>query len=72
MDDIENDQTKNSFAKTQTTINFIEEMMTAISPKAKVIILGNRISDTGVISNLEERFRETDNARIFEKALIEN
>lgn len=46
LDDIENDITKKSFVKTRTTINFIEEMMSAIAPHAKVHILGNRVTDT--------------------------
>lgn len=72
LDDIENDITKKSFVKTRTTINFIEEMMSAIAPHAKVHILGNRVTDTWVIADLEERFRENPQANIFEKALIEN
>lgn len=72
LDDIENDITKKSFVKTRNTINFIEEMMTGIWEKAKVHILGNRVTDTWVIADLEERFRDNPQANIFEKALIEN
>ncbi len=72
LDDIENDITKKSFVKTRTTIDFLEELMTAIDEKAKVVISANMISDTWVISNLLERFRNNKQAHVFEKALIED
>ena len=49
LDDFENNLTKKSAVVTRKVIDFIKELMTGLSVDAEVIILCNKISDTGSV-----------------------
>ncbi len=55
LDDFENDVTKVSATKTQTTKSFINELLTGTGKQPEIIFLGNYISEFGVIQMLLNR-----------------
>jgi hypothetical protein len=63
-DDIETNKTKKSVVIVKSIISHFDEMFSGISPNANMIVLGNYISDSGVIQYLKDkakgnpRFRE--------------
>jgi len=54
IDDIENNTTKRSYVKTRATMEFIKELFTGLGNDPEVLIVGNYITDTGVIAWLED------------------
>lgn len=72
LDDFEVSKTVKSAALTKQVINYINELVPWTTADAKIIYLCNKISDIGSVQYLLDRFNDNPNARIFEKALIEN
>lgn len=71
-DDFENNKTKKSNALTRQVIEHFDEMFPAIAPHGIVVFLCNKISDTGSVAWLYDKFENNPEAIIFEKAVIEN
>jgi len=71
-DDFENNDTKKSLAKTRSVIDHFDEMFPAIAPHGIVVFLCNKISDTGSVAWLYDKFENSPTGIIFEKAVIEN
>ena len=73
FDDIETNVTIRRASTTINTKNYIDETYNAMAPWAKVIVLWNRITDTWVVSYVEEKFMmDPKNSVVIEVAAIEN
>ena len=70
-DDFENNRTKKSNALTRQVIEHFDEMFPAIAPHGIVVFLCNKISDTGSVAWLYDKFENNHEATIFEKAVVE-
>lgn len=57
LDDIENDKTIVSEPKTEQVIHYIDELFAGLSGDANILILGNRLTNSGSISYVENRFK---------------
>ena len=64
LDDFETNRTKESKAYTQQVIGHINEFMAGLDSKAKVIYLGNYITEFGSIQTLIDRSRVDDKLRV--------
>lgn len=65
LDDIENNLTKDSIAKTSKVIDFINEMTTGAAGDAGILYLGNYLTDIGSVAYVLERLeRMGDRARV--------
>lgn len=53
-DDIENDKTKISMLVTKKIINHVEEARAGMAPQSSMLILGNYISEVGVVEYLKQ------------------
>ena len=72
VDDFENKETKGSWLKTKQVIDYFNEMIPWLSTNACAIFLCNKICDNGSVEHLYNTFSDNRDARIFEKALIED
>lgn len=72
LDDFENNDTKVSNLKTKRVINYFDELLWWLGPWAWAIFCCNKISDTGSVAWLYDKFEWDKNAKIIEKAVIEN
>jgi hypothetical protein len=73
IDDIENDTTKTSRAKTQKIINYLGELFSGADASAHFIILANRISKIGVVNFLEKTAERMPKLfQIFERKVIDD
>lgn len=61
LDDIENDKTIVSEPKTEQVIHFVDELLSGLSGDANLLVLGNRLSNSGSISYIENRFKGDTN-----------
>ena len=57
LDDIENDRTIVSEPKTEQVIHYIDELFAGLSGDANILVLGNRLTNSGSISYVENRFK---------------
>lgn len=71
-DDFENNDTKKSVAKTRRVIDYFDEMFGWLSPSSSVIFCCNKISDTGSVAWLYDKFENNNTAKVYEKAVVEN
>lgn len=73
FDDIENEETKKSAAKTRDIINKVDEIIAGKDVSdCQFLILGNRIHHNGVITYLENKAKGNPKWRSYEQKLIEN
>jgi len=70
-DDFENNKTKKSNALTRQVIDHFDEMFPALATHWVVSFLCNKISDTGSVAWLLDKFENNPEGIIFEKAVIE-
>ena len=70
LDDFENNVTKKSAAITRKVIDFIKELMTGISSDAEIIIVGNKITDTGSVQWLLDTAHNNPEFRVEEIPVI--
>jgi hypothetical protein len=64
FDDIENNETKESSAKTRTIIKFIDETLPGLSNHANVILNCNYISEFGVVRYLLDKAEKSGNWKV--------
>ena len=72
MDDFENKETKNSYAKTRQVIDYINEMIPWLSTDWCCTFLCNRISDNGSVQHLFDTFWDNEDAIAYERSLIDD
>lgn len=71
VDDFENNDTKNSAAKTRRVIDYFDEMFPWLWPAGNVIFCCNKISDVWSVAYLYDKFENDSDARVYEIAVIE-
>ena len=72
LDDFETNKTKDSKAYTQQVIDHINEFKAGLDSKAKVIYLGNYITEFGSVQTLIDRSKIDDKLRVRSIPAIEN
>jgi len=64
MDDIENNKTKESYPVTNKIISHYNEMKAGLGPNGAILVLGNYLSEDGVIAHILNNLKNRDNVRI--------
>lgn len=72
LDDIENDKTKRSEARTKEVKDFIDETLTGLTAAAKMVFSVNKISNTGSVAFLEAKAQGNPDFKLWQQPLIKD
>lgn len=72
LDDIENIKTVVSEIKTQEVIAFFDELFTGLSGDAEVLVLGNRLSNSGSIQYIQDKVSKEERWTVRDIPIVDN